>query len=280
MESRNPVFSKVFPKVDQQERSYGQAGYAMPSGAGSQVGYGATPDDLSTMYDRPAATPTEMGRMTIDDVVMKTGIMFAVLLATAVVGWVFWPLALVDMLGGLVLGLIIGFKQSTNKALILSYAACEGLLVGGISQVFSSAAQGSNVVGQAVLGTLTAFASMLFDYKMGWIKATPKFTKWLLIAGVAYLVLSLASFVASVFFQADAGTGWGFRGTGLGILLCVAGVAIASFFLILDFDSIERGVRDQLPQRYSWLAAFGLVATLVWIYLEFLRLLSILQSND
>ncbi len=285
MQSKNPIFTKVFQKVEQKETAgaaYGQPGYAMPHGMSQQptqqqgmYAQQASVQDLDALYDSPAATSAQMGRMTLDDVVMKTGAMFAVLLATAVIGWQFWPLALVGMIGGLVLSLIVSFKQSTNKALILGYAAFQGLLVGGISRLYSSF--GDNLVGQAVLGTLAAFASMLFVYKMGWVKASPKFTKWLLIAGVGYAVISLASLVAGLL---GMNGGWGFRSGGLGILLCVAGVAIASFFLILDFDFIERGIAEGLPQRYSWLAAFGLVVTLVWIYLEFLRLLAILQNND
>jgi uncharacterized YccA/Bax inhibitor family protein len=296
MQSRNPVFNKVFEKVERQQGAggaYNQPGYAMPQGAGQpgypqqgyappqygyqpQYGQQGSPQDLDAMYNRPAASATEMGRMTLDDVVMKTGAMFAVLLATAVAGWLFWPLAFVGMIGGLILGLVVSFKQSTNKGLILGYAAFEGLLVGGISALYAGFG-GRNLIGQAVLGTLAAFASMLFVYKMGWVKASPKFTKWLLIAGVGYAVISLASLVAGLF---GMNGGWGFRDGSVGIALCVAGVAIASFFLILDFDYIEKGIAHGLPQRYSWLAAFGLVMTLVWIYLEFLRLLAILQSDN
>jgi uncharacterized YccA/Bax inhibitor family protein len=239
------------------------------------------------MYDRPAAGPLLTGRMTLDDVVMKTGALFGVLLVTAAVSWVVVPgmlwLPFAAMIGGLVLGLVISFKQSTNPALILTYAAVEGLFVGGISRFYASYAEqgatgGTNIVAQAVLGTLAAFAAMLLLYKSGRLRATPKFTKMLLVAGLAYLGIALASLISAFF---GVGEGFGFYGAGpLGILLSVAGVALASFFLILDFDFIEQGIRNGAPQRMAWLAGFGLMVTLVWLYLEILRLLAILRGNE
>jgi len=235
-----------------------------------------TAGSLEEMYRRPAATPVDTGRMTYDDAVMKTLFAFAVLLVGAAVGWAVPGLAFVGLIVGLVLSLVISFKQSTSPALVLSYAAAEGVFVGGISGVFEDAYPG--VVSQAVIGTLAAFGAMLVLYRTGAVRATPKFVKVLTIAGLAYLGIALASLVGALF---GAGGGWGFYGiSGLGILLCVAGVALASFFLVLDFDFIERGVRNGLPERYSWLAAFGLVSTVVWLYIEMLRLLAILRGDN
>lgn len=279
MRSTNPVFSSSPAFTDKR-------------GAQAYNPYGTSEvDTLEQMYGAPPAGPGATGRMTLDDVVMRTAIIFAVLLAFAAVGWYAVetvPLVVLGgMIGGLVLGLIIAFKQSTNPALILSYAAFEGLFVGGVSRFYQEYVNVNpdgtvppdkvNLVGQAVLGTLVAFGTMLALYKSGRVRATPKFTRWVLIAGASYLVLSLANFVAGMF---GVGDGWGFRTGGLGILMSVAGVAIASLFLILDFDNIERGIKQGVPQRYAWLAAFGLVVTLVWLYLEFLRLLAILRGDD
>jgi uncharacterized YccA/Bax inhibitor family protein len=271
MRSNNPVFGN--------------------SGAFSRGGGYATFDtatsgrDLEEMYASPSATSLQTGRMTLDDVVMKTGAMFVVLLLTAAVGWMAVPampwLPFVALLGGLVLGLVISFKSSTNPALILSYAAVEGLFVGGISRfydAYAGATGGSNIVAQAVVGTLAAFAAMLVLYKSGRVRATPKFTKMLMVAGLGYLFVGLISLVTAFF---GVGGGWGFYGVGpLGLLLCAAGVALASLFLILDFDFIEQGIRNGAPARVAWLAAFGLVVTLVWLYLEILRLLAILRGNE
>jgi len=261
MQSRNPVLSR--------SAAFSPGGYATFSPAAV--------DQLETQYAAPPATGAQTGRMTLDDVVMKTGILFAVLLATSFVSWKLDSIAvvLVGLVGGLVLGLIISFRQSTNPALILPYAALEGLLVGGISNFYQQTANGP-IVGQAVIGTLAAFTAMLVLYKTGVIRATKKFTKMLLIAAVGYLLVGVANLVAAIL---GVGGGWGFAGTGPGILICVAGVAIASLFLILDFDMIEQGIRNGAPREYSWLAAFGLMVTLVWIYLEILRLLAILNRR-
>ena len=266
MQSRNPVLTR--------SEAFSQGGYAT-------FHEPATADQLEQQYAAPSATGAQTGRMSIDDVVMKTGALFAVLLVTAAIAWQIdsFAVVLVGLIGGLVLGLVISFKQSTNPALILGYAAFEGLLVGGIShyyQDYSTANGGGNIVAQAVLGTLAAFAAMLVVYKTGLVRATNRFKKFMFMAVIGYLVVGLANLVAALF---GVGGGWGFAGSGLGILICVAGVALASFFLILDFDFIDQGVRNGIPERYSWLAAFSLMVTLIWIYLEILRLLAILNRR-
>lgn len=272
MESNNPVFrrSGAFSR-----RGYNSYDVPPPSAA-----------SLQELYDLPSATAAQTGRLTLDDVIAKTGLMFVVLLAGAALSWFALTPAvpaapLVAAIVALVLGMIISVKQSTSPGLILAYAAIEGVFVGGISLFYSAyanqASQGGNIVAQAVLGTLAAFAVMLVLYRSGAVRATPKFIKMLLVAGGAYLLVSLASFVAALF---GVGDGWGFRTGGLGLLLCVAGIAIASFFLILDFDFIEQGIRNGAPARTAWLAGFGLMVTLVWLYLEILRLLAILRGND
>jgi uncharacterized YccA/Bax inhibitor family protein len=272
MRSNNPVFNR--------SETFARGGYGSSAAATTR---GLSPADLTEMYNAPTRTPVHERRMTLDSVIMRTAACFAVLLAFAGVNFVLANplLTFGGMIVGLVLGLVISFKQSTNPALILGYAAVEGLFVGGISRFYDSYAGltgGSNIVLQAVIGTLAAFGSMLFVYKMGWLRATPKFTRGLLIAGGAYLLIALASLVSSFF---GVGGGWGFQGVGaLGILLCLAGVGLATLFLILDFDFIERGIAAGAPERMAWLGAFGLMVTLVWLYLEILRLLAILRGNE
>ncbi len=272
MNPKNPVFRN---SEALQRGGYATFNAAPPSDA-----------DLRGMYDAPSATTLQTGRMTLDDVVMKTAAMFAVLLAAAGVAWYLtpsmWYLPWVGMLGGLVLGLVITFKQSTNPALHLTYAVLEGLFVGGISLALQSYVNaygdGTNIIAQAIIGTVAAFTAVLVLNRMGVLKATPRFTKMLFVAMGAYFLVALASFVFALFFDTN---GFGFYNAGgLGLLLCVAGVALASFSLVIDFDFIEQSVRAGVPQRYSWLAAFGLVVTLVWLYYEILRLLAILKGND
>ncbi len=272
MQSRNPVFNR--------SEALQRPGYASFHSAPPSA------DALQGMYDAPPASTLQTGRMTLDDVVMKTAAMFAVLLGAAAVSWYLTPemrfLPWVGMLGGLVLGLVITFKQSTNPALHLTYAVLEGLFVGGISiglQSYVDAyGDGTNIVAQAIIGTIAAFATVLVLNRMGVLKATPRFTKMLFVAMGAYLLIAIASLVFRIFWDTN---GFGFYNAGgLGLLLCVAGVALASFSLVLDFDFIEQSVRSGVPQRYSWLAAFGLVVTLVWLYIEILRLLAILRGDD
>ena len=266
----NPVF-------DRNPAFNGRGGYASFDSAPTP-----TADQLQGMYDAPAATAYDTRRMTLDDVVVKSAISFGTLILVAAVSFVAlsesaaFGLVLPGLIVGLVLGLVISFKQSTNPALILAYAVAEGLVLGGISRAFEAAYDG--IVVQAVLGTLAAVAGMLVLYSTKTLRATPKFTKILITAAFGYLALGLVSLVAGLFgFQGGLGL---YGVSGLGLLLSVAGVAIASLFLILDFDGIERGIRAGAPARYSWLAAAGLMMTIIWLYLEMLRLIAILRGND
>ena len=127
------------------------------------------------------------------------------------------------------------------------------------------------------LATMTTFGVMLALYLTGIVKVTKRFVSILMVAGVTYLLIGLASLVAALF---GVGGGWGFYGIdGLGLLICVAGVLIAAFFLMLDFEAIAQGIRNGAPERESWRMAFGLMVTLIWIYLEFLRLLAVFSRN-
>ncbi|HEY5186824.1 MAG TPA: Bax inhibitor-1/YccA family protein [Actinomycetes bacterium] len=259
MESRNPVLN----------REFGRDGTAYTASVDAAT--------LQEMYDRPVTT----GRtMSIDDVVVKTGALFALLVLAAVVGWNLVATAPALMWGSLIvafgIGMVVSFKRTTNPALIMAYSVAEGFFLGGISQWYNAAYNG--IVLQAVIGTFTAFAVMLVLYKSGRLRATPRFTKMMTIAMFSYLGIAVVSLFSAFF---GVGGGWGFYGVGgIGILLCAAGVALAAFTLVLDFDAIEKGVAAGLPEKESWRAGFGLVVSLVWLYLELLRLLAILQGRN
>ena len=262
MDSRNPVFNN--------NRGFKRGGYATfdtPSAT-----------DLQSMYDAPSATPLQTGRMTLDDVVVRTAAVFAVLVtAAAAMYFVVKPGPVVVVgaaIAALVVGLVVNLGKTVRPALILLYGALEGVFVGGISYWYADAF-GGQIVPQAVLGTLAAFATMLVLYRTGVIRNSPKFTKILMIALISYLVFGVINLLFAVFSGHNVYT----SGSGLAILVSGAGVVLASLFLVLDFDFIEQGVRNGLPRQYSWIAAFGLVVTLVWLYLEILRLLAILQNN-
>jgi uncharacterized YccA/Bax inhibitor family protein len=233
--------------------------------------------DLQDMYNRPSYAPPARF-MTLDDVVLRTAMTLGVVVATGTVAWVLelGAIAFVAALVGFVLALVISFKQSTNPALILSYAAAEGLFLGGISQVYKDAFGGGIVI-QAVVGTAGVFAGMLVVYKTGAIRVTPKFTRWLLGALIGVVALSLVNLVASLFTPG----GLGLRDSqspGIAIAFSLLCIGIAAFTFLLDFDMIDKGIREGAPERFSWYAAFGLTVTLVWLYLEILRLLSYLRD--
>ena len=198
------------------------------------------------MYSAPAATGVETGRMTIDDVVVKTGLMFAVLLPLGAFNyWLANPaLTIAGLIAGLVLGLVISFKQSTNPALILAYAGAEGLFLGGISKAFEDRWNG--IVPQAVLATLAVFAVALFAYKSGRVRATPKFQRTVLIAMGGYLLFCLVNLVVMLIGRGgDFGLVHGPFGFAIGLFA----VGLAAAMLILDFDFAEQGVQQRPARR-------------------------------
>jgi uncharacterized YccA/Bax inhibitor family protein len=257
--SNNPVLSRGFG----QGQRYATFGQPAPAAA-----------DLQDMYNRPAYAPPTARYMTLDDVVVKTAACLGVLGVTGAVAWAFnlGGLAILGALVGFVLALVISFRQSTNPALILTYSAAEGLFLGGISRIFND--RFSGIVIQAVVGTAAVFGGMLVVYKTGAIRVTPRFTRWLLGALVGVVALMLVNLLVGLF---NGGTGLGLRDSnnpGLAIAFSLLCIGIAAFTFLLDFDMIEKAIRQGAPEQFAWYAAFGLVVGLVWLYLEILRLLS------
>ena len=234
-----------------------------------------TDDPLEAAYAGPSATSAHTGRMTVDDVVSRTAALLLIAVATGGVTWALdlGALAFPAALVGLVLALVIIFKQVTNPGVIMAYAAIEGVFLGGISQFFNARYPG--IVVQAVLGTAGVTAVMLGLYKSGRIRVTPKFTKMVVGATIGFFVLVMVNLVASIFVSG----GLGLREGPLGILVGLFAIGLASLNLVLDFDMVEQGARQGLPTRYGWFAAFGIMVTLVWLYVEILRLLAILRDN-
>jgi uncharacterized YccA/Bax inhibitor family protein len=233
---------------------------------------------LQDLYNQPSAGPVQMQRVTLDDVVMKTLGLFSIVLLVGAATWytvagsinLSLPLMLGGMFGSLAVGLVIAFKKTISVPLIVLYAVLEGVLVGAISEVFEQRWPG--VVTTAVIATVCTFAGMLLGYKSGLIKVTDKSRRIFGMAILGYLLFGLVN-VAAAFM--GVGGGWGFGGTGpMGIVISVLGVGLASYSLAIDFDSVDRAVKAQLPEKYSWLLAHGLIVTLVWLYLEILRLLA------
>ncbi|GHS87767.1 membrane protein [Actinomycetota bacterium] len=294
----NPVFnnSAVFGDSKQARAARSQGGTAVQTGRTGQAGgtpglYGTPaplPDAaaLNQMYQAPSATTRDTARLTYDDVIVKTGGLLALLVVVAAITWNTMPgLYIVGAIVGLVLGLVNAFKREPSPALIIAYTVAQGVFLGGISYVFQNfAVDGTStgtaepIVLQAVIATFATFAAALFLFKSGRVRVTPKFTRWLLISMVGYLAFSLVNVVMSFFVSSD---GFGpLRGGAWGILAGVVAVGLAAASLIMDFDAIKRGVEQGVPAKFAWSAAFGLIVTLVWLYLELLRLFAILSGRN
>jgi uncharacterized YccA/Bax inhibitor family protein len=246
-----------------------------------------TPEQLDKLYRSPSAGPAETGRMTYDDVIVRTLACLGFVVVGAAVTLAVPPsaalgLMVVGALGGFVLALVNSFKREPVAGLILAYAGLEGLFLGGITRLIDAVAPGVGL--QAVIGTIVVAAVTLGLYKSGKVRATPRLAKFLLIALVSYLAFSLVNVVIML---VNPGLGaWGLRssvhifGIPLGVFVGLFAIVLAAISLIFDFNSIEQGVRAGAPRRFAWTAAFGLTVTLVWLYTELLRLLAILNSND
>ncbi len=181
----------------------------------------------------------------------------------------------IALFGGLVTGLVAVFVKKLTKYFAPIYAFCEGALLTGVSLMLE--AQFPGIAVQAVVGTMFAFLVMLILYRVGLIKATEKFRSVLMTAMVAILLIYLVNLVGMFFnFSIPFVNGSGH----MGILFSGIVVAIAALNLILDFDFIEQGQANMLPKDFEWYGAFGLMVTLVWLYIEILRLLAKLRGRD
>ena len=286
MDSNNPVLSKYSKPASKGGYAYdeGVQAYAQASGAQPAAPAPGSTPLAGTNAEFQNITAAAGLRLTINDVIIKTLMVFAVVVVFAFIGWnlaySFPLIVLPALIIATVLGFVIAFRKQVSPALVLIYAVFEGLMLGAISNWYNAYAESSNYQGivlQAVIATMTTFGVMLVLYLTGIVKVNKKFMGIMMVAGVTYLVIALASLVASLF---GVGGGWGFYGiSGIGLLVCVFGVLIASFFLMLDFEAIKQGIANGAPERESWRMAFGLLVTLVWIYLEFLRLIAIFTRN-
>ncbi|THV18215.1 hypothetical protein E9934_00775 [Nocardioides caeni] len=291
MQSNNPVFrrSEEFngshahqgggnyqPYGQPAQRGFGEPGFGLP-------GYGQP-------GGQPPAPAQPLGRMTIDSVVQSTGITLAVVFAVAAATWVLTPgldeveanqslgalyaCALIGSGLAFVLSLVNSFKRNISPALVLAFAAAEGLALGALSKSFDMAFGGGIVI-QAVLGTFAAFGGTLAAYKFFNIQVGNKFRTFVIAAMFGMVALSLLEVVLGLF---TSGLGL-FELGAVGLLFSIAGLVLGVFMLILDFDFVERGIQAGLPERESWRASFGLLVSLVWIYTNLLRILAILQSD-
>ena len=285
MRSSNPVFSR---------RGFSRSGGYAGFNAGQQPQAGnpyanspyvnnpyaqQQPQTAGQPFGAPPAAPPQTGRMTMDDVVARTGMTVGLVVVMAAVAWITdlsLPIAIGAGLVAMVLALVQSFKRKAVPALILAYAALEGLFLGAISNfVDSFIARGAAM--QAVLGTMAVFTAVLVMYKTRIIRVTRRFYRFAIAAAIGFVLLMMVNLLFAVI---GGGDGLGFRSGTMGILFGVVGIVLGALFLALDFKQVEDGISYGAPREESWLAAFGLTLTLVWIYLEFLRLIAILQGND
>ncbi|MFE1081594.1 Bax inhibitor-1/YccA family protein [Nocardiopsis alba] len=305
MRSSNPVLKRALQQQSGARQGYGQPGHG-PQGYGQpgygqpypQQGYGQPgyPQQGYPEQGYPQQTYPQQAAgdqpMTIDDVVVRTGMTLGVVALFGVLNYfLFDPfspglslgLMVLGALGGLVLGLVISFKQITNPVAILIYAALEGLFVGGLSALLATQlematgtpGEGATLVTQAVIGTVAVFAVMLALYKFRIIKVTDGFMKAVTYAVIGAAALMLINFVLS-FFMAG---GLGLREpTWLGLGVGVVFVVLAALTLAVEFRGIEEGVNAGVPGKFAWQFAFGLTVSLVWLYIEILRLLWIIKT--
>ncbi|WP_029107900.1 Bax inhibitor-1/YccA family protein [Mycobacterium sp. URHD0025] len=280
-ETSNPVFRSL-PKT--------QGGYAN-FGTGA-AGFGAQQVQAQPYAQEYLQQPqTGVSRpLTIDDVVTKTGITLAVVSAVAVVSYfmvaanqaLMGPVTLIGGLGGLVMVLIATFgRKQDNPAIVLSYAALEGLFLGGASFLFANLVSngGPTMIFQAVVASIGVFIGMLVVYKTGAIRVTPKFTRMIVAAMFGVLALVLVNFVLAM-FGVGGGEGLGLRsGGGLSIAFSLFVIALAAFSFLIDFDAADQMIRAGAPEKAAWGIALGLTVTLVWLYIEILRLLSYFNND-
>ena len=274
MDSKNPILKRYEPTSTKAPSPYPPTA-ATATGASGAAGTG----------DFDAIVAGSGARITLNDVVVKSAILFAITVVFAFVGWqlawvspFIWVIGSLAMLG---LGIANSVMKRINVALVIAYAIVTGIVLGGISNwynAYAEASQYNGLVLQAVIGTMTAFGVMLILYMTNIVKVTGKFVRVLIASMFAYLLIGLASFIAALF---GVGGGWGFYGvSGIGLLLCLAGVALAAFTLMLDFESIKQGIAAGVPERESWRMGFGLLVTLVWLYLEILRMLALVVGRN
>ncbi len=276
MQSNNPALRR---SAEFSANSNAQTGYTDPSSWGT-----GTPGQ--TGLQTPVATG---GPMTVDSVVQKTAISVGLVMIVAAATWYLTPAIdpdtnadlgpliaamTIGSLGAFALSLVNSFKRVISPALVLAFAALEGLALGGLSKFFD-AIYGDHIVMQAVIGTFAAFAGTLAAYKFFDIKVGKKFRTFVIAAVLGMVGLSVLELVLSL-FNADFGL---FGVSRIGMITAFAGLILGVFMLILDFDFAEQLIAHGAPEREAWRVAFGLTVSLVWIYTNLLRILAFFSSD-
>lgn len=300
----NPAFQQQDPRNVATYPGGPQAAQGAAQSASLQNGATAAAANahLEGVYASPSAGSIETDRMSVEDTVWKTAGLFGILLVTAAIGWVvtlggldvpayspnstFEPNMLpwiAGALGGFVLAMAIIFtsRKKVRPGLIFAYAAFEGLFIGGISAFFEVIYPG--IVVQATLATVSVVGVTLALFASGKIRASKKATKVFMIAMIGYMVFSLLNVVLMWTGINDNAFGLlsdTIMGIPLGLIIGVLVVIMAAYSLVLDFDQIQQGVRNGAPRKLGWMGAFGIMVTVVWLYVEILRMIAIVRGSN
>lgn len=249
------------------QAQYGQQGYGQPQYT----------DYSAPTYSEPTySEPIPAGeRLTMNDVLVKTAINLGLVVVGAVVAWYVPVLMLLGLLGGLVLGLVNSFKQKVSPVLVMAYALMEGMMLGGLSAIVNLRYPGTAI--QAVLATIVVAGVTLALFANGKIRTTPKLNKIFMIGALSYLGYGLVSMLTAGLFGFSLNS-MSIGGIPLGLPIALIAVAMATYSLLIDYTTTAEAVEAGLPQSESWRLAFGLTASLVWLYVEILRVLMYLAS--
>jgi len=257
------------PNYSSEPQQYGQQtyGYGQPQ----QANYDQYQQAQYDPYAQPGYAPVAEGdRLTMNDVIMKTGLNLALVVLGAAVSWYLPYLMFVGLIAGLILGIVNAVKRKVSPALVMLYSVSEGLLLGGISGLLNKSYPGIAI--QALLASVIVAGLTLALFANGKIRATPKMTKIFMIGMFAYLIYGIVSWLGAGLFGSPLGS-LSIGGIPLGLIVGLFTVAMATYSLLLDFTNTAEAVEAGLPERESWRLAFGLTASLVWLYIEILRIL-------
>ena len=253
-----------------------------PNAKFEQMNAPVTAEQLEQQFNAPSATPAQMNRMTYEGVTGKTALIAIGAFIAAVPGYLYpnYIAMSVTALVAFVVSLVVIFRKKNSPALIAIYAIAEGYFLGAITTYVETRFDAPGAGLQALVATFATFAVVLALYRSGKVRYTSKMRRFLMISGLAYMVFCLFNLGYMWFSGADSA--WGLRSEmyigpiPLGVVIGIAAVLIACVSLIADFDFIENAVKNGAPKEIEWKAAFGLILTLVWLYIEFLRIIAIL----
>lgn len=286
-QSKNPILTRSESFNGRGSVSADQQ-YGQSSGQYRQTQYGQSPQQ--GQWQQPTQQPganqphsdsqsDSQGVMTLDDVLTKTAVVMGTLVAVAAIAWLLIPepLTMPVLIGSALVGfvtvLLVVIRRGVSPVTAMIYAVIEGVFIGMFSRFFESYYPG--IVVQAVLATFVVAGVVLAAYKFSGFRVTPRFRKIVMISTIAFAGAVLLNFGLS-FAGIDMGLRAGITGEVgfLPIAVSALAVVLATFNLVMDFDMIENGIRNRAPASQSWVAAFGITVTMVWLYTEILRIIS------